>query len=69
MNTKPDPRCPEHPNIPAIVVPSGNSTHAAALRCPVCDRWLWWLAKGDDRLKNLVFLKPKKEGKQMTFLE
>jgi hypothetical protein len=66
---KPDPRCRDHPNIPAIVAHSGNQTHTAALRCLECDRWLKWLPKNDDRLKNLVFLKSKEEAKQMTLFE
>jgi hypothetical protein len=66
---KNDPRCPEHPNIPAFVVSSGNQTHTAALRCPECDRWLKWLSKTDPRLTNLVFLKPKQEVKQLLIFE
>jgi hypothetical protein len=68
MNTKPDPKCPYHPNAGTIILPSGN-IHNPKLCCAECQIWLKWLPKDDDRLKNLVFLKPKKEGKQMTLFD
>jgi hypothetical protein len=65
---KPDPRCPYHPDAGTIVLPSGNM-HGAKLCCEVCTRYLKWIPKDDDRLTNLVFLKPKEGGKQMTLFE
>jgi hypothetical protein len=66
---KTDPRCPDHPNIPAIVAHSGNQPHAAALRCPECDRWLKWLSKFDPRTQNVAIRSPKEEVKQLLIFE
>jgi hypothetical protein len=56
---KPDPNCIDHPDSIPIVTDSGNSTHYAALRCPVCDRFLKWVSQHDPRLRNLVFFPTK----------